>query len=305
MKYASFIYTTSSNLGDQIQSLAMEQFLPSIDAKFDRDYLSEVTNKEKHLLIMQGWFSHFPDKCFPPSDTITPVFFGFHITDWNESIEYFLKPLSVDYLKQHEPIGCRDKKTMEMLIEKGVDAFHSKCLTLTFPKRLKEPKQGKVFVVDVEKEILPEIISRNAVYISHIVNPIWGEEIKSLMAIKLLNLYRENASLVITKRLHCALPCIAMGIPVIFFGDANDYRVSIIKDLGLPIYPLPDKNKKNIPKNTSRFPFFRNVGKYNKKIINSSINDINWNPLAIDFEKEKSIIIEKVKDRIESVINDI
>jgi hypothetical protein len=274
MKYASLIYSTSSNLGDQIQSLAMEQFLPSVDAKFDRDYLREINNREKHLLIMQGWFSHFPDKCFPPPDSIIPVFFGFHITDWNESIEYFLRPQSIDYLKMHEPIGCRDKKTMEMLNEKGVNAFYSKCLTLTFPKRLKEPQQGKCFVVDVEKEILPEIISNNAIYVSRITNPIWGDEIKKLMAIKLLNLYRENASLVITKRLHCALPCIAMGIPVVFFGDTNDYRVSIIKDLGLPIYPLPDKNKKYIQKNTSRFPFFRkseNIKKTSENYLNKDI----------------------------------
>ncbi|WP_073095483.1 polysaccharide pyruvyl transferase family protein [Cyclobacterium lianum] len=55
-------------------------------------------------------------------------------------------------------------------------------------------------------------------------------------------LYKRYATLVVTSRLHCALPCIAMGIPVIFFGNPLDYRVSIIGELGLKIYEVPKNN---------------------------------------------------------------
>ncbi|NVN94418.1 MAG: polysaccharide pyruvyl transferase family protein [Bacteroidetes bacterium] len=307
MKYASLIYTTSSNLGDQIQSIAIEQFLPSIDAKFDRDYLSEVSNKEKHLLIMQGWFSHLPEKCFPPSDSIIPVFFGFHITDWNESIEYFLKPLSVDYLKHHEPIGCRDKKTMEMLIEKGVDAFYSKCLTLTFPKREIEPENGKVFLVNVDGIDIPESIRKDSISLSHYVYSFWDEEVKYLMAKKIIELYRDEAKLIVTTKLHCALPCIAMGIPVVFFGNPDDYRTSIIKDLNIPIYPIPEKIVYKPISFTQRIK----SKLYNKLRINqqaeiaNKVTTINWNPIPVSIEQEKEKIINNIKSLIAKTIKNV
>ncbi len=290
MKYASFIYTTSSNLGDQIQSLAIEQFLPSIDVQFDRDFLKEANEKEKHLLIMQGWFSHFPERCFPPADCIIPVFFGFHITDWNESIEYFLNPHSINYLKQHEPIGCRDKKTMEMLREKGIGAFYSKCLTLTFPKREIEPKDGKVFLVNMDGIKIPEYVRKDSISLSHDGYPFWNEKVKYLMAKNLIEMYRDEAKLIVTTKLHCALPCIAMGIPVVFFGNQDDYRVSIIRDLNVPIYPI-SKKKEIMPKSLTE----RIKSKLQKSLKITKLNEndeeipyIDWNPNPISIETIKN-----------------
>ena len=307
MKYASLIYTTSSNLGDQIQSLALEQFLPSIDDKFDRDYLSEVNNKEKHLLIMQGWFSHLPEKCFPPSDSIIPVFFGFHITDWNESIEHFSKPQSIDYLKLHEPVGCRDKKTMEMLIEKGVNAFYSKCLTLTFPKREFEPENGKVFLVNMKGVKIPESVSKDSISLSHDVYPFWDEEVKYLMAKQLIKLYREKARLIVTTKLHCALPCIAMGIPVVFFGNPDDYRISLIKDLKIPIYPIQEEKKIKPVSITQRIKLklFKNLKIYQKAEITEEATVVNWNPIAVSIEYEKDEIVKNVKYLIHNNIKNV
>jgi hypothetical protein len=301
MKYASLVYTTSSNLGDQIQSLALEQFLPFVDQKFDRDYLHEVNVTEKHLLIMQGWFSHYPERCFPPAECIIPVFFGFHISDWNNSWEHFLKPPNVEYLKKHEPIGCRDQQTANILSKNGINSFYSKCLTLTFPTRTKSPVKGKVFLVDVEGIPIPESIKNNAIVIHHDVIPIWGEEIKLLMAKQLLKTYREEANLIITTRLHAALPCIAMGIPVVFFGNSDDYRTSIIKDLGIPINPLPKKTSKKpkILKIVSRLPQYKSMISRN---IEKQMEKTNWYPKPLSIEDEKLKIIERLKLNIEAKI---
>jgi len=294
MKFASLKYNFSGNLGDQIQTLAAEQHLPKIDKKFDRDNLKNVKENEKYMLIMNGWFSHFPQNSFPPSEAIVPVFFGFHISDWygEKGKNHFFKPQSISYFKKHEPIGCRDRKTAEMLREKGVNSFYSKCLTLTFPKRVKEPKNGKVLLVDAENIPLPKFLTKNALKITQSVPDYYEDELKTKMAKKLLSLYRNEAKLVITTRLHCALPCLAMGIPLLFFGNENDYRISIIKDLQVPIYKAPPKRKGflklrpiyNLYKNIFAFLYYRKI---------------DWNPKSYDIEAEKKKLISQINQMIE------
>lgn len=279
MKYASLKYDISANLGDQIQTLAAEQYLPSVDCRVNRDTMAVDSLPEPHMVIMNGWFSHSAQNCFPPGENIIPVFYGFHISDWHGGriLEYFLSPHCISYLKKHEPIGCRDRKTMERLREKGVEAFYSKCLTLTFPKRSRSPDNGKVFLVGINKNApLPESLGSKLVYVTHGVKDYFDDEIKISMAGHILEMYREQASLVVTSKIHCAMPCIAMGIPVVFFGDKNDYRISILEDLGLPIYP-PDAKSETRSK-------------------------IDWNPEAINIEEEKMEIRRKIREMMDDCL---
>ena len=186
MKYGGFSFENLNNIGDQIQSIAAEQFLP-------------------------------PERCFPPSKNIEALFWGFHVTDWNNSWEYVLKLQSLEYLKKKEPIGCRDQMTMNRLRENGIDSFYSRCLTLTFPKRQVEPKEGWNIIVDAQHLPIHDKILNRSIIVSHKVPNNLPENMKFIYARYLINLYKESARLIVTTRLHCALPCIAMGIPVIFF----------------------------------------------------------------------------------------
>ena len=62
----------------------------------------------------------------------------------------------------------------------------------------------------------------------------------------ILNLYRDEASLVITSALHCAQPCIAMGIPVIFIDpEESSERFSTLRGI-IPIYTKEDLIHKRI-----------------------------------------------------------
>jgi hypothetical protein len=134
MKFAGLEYQGLNNLGDQIQSIAAERFFPKIDIRFNRDSLSAANSSSKHLLIMNGWFSHDPENCLPTNESILPVFWGFHISDWNNSWQYFLSDKCLAYFKRFEPIGCRDMFTADKLAEAGIKTFYSRCLTLTFRK---------------------------------------------------------------------------------------------------------------------------------------------------------------------------
>lgn len=134
------------NIGDYIQSLAQEQFLPSVDYFVEREEMDQFEATEKVNIIMNGWFMHQPEK-FPPSKWINPLFISFHIVPRNA--KRMLTPKVIDYLKKFEPIGTRDTGTCELLKKYGVDSFFSGCLTLTLGLKYHEDeKNEKVIFTD-------------------------------------------------------------------------------------------------------------------------------------------------------------
>lgn len=61
----------------------------------------------------------------------------------------------------------------------------------------------------------------------------------------ILERYRLEAKLVITSKIHVAMPCVAMGIPVVFITDEpNNIRFDVIQGI-LPIYSYKDMNYVN------------------------------------------------------------
>jgi hypothetical protein len=74
IRYTGFSYRGLNNLGDQIQSIGTERFLPEINMRLNRDTLASEHCNPIHLLIMNGWFSHQPEHCLPISNSILTVF---------------------------------------------------------------------------------------------------------------------------------------------------------------------------------------------------------------------------------------
>ena len=206
---------------------------------------------------MNGWFTHTPAHWIP-SKSIRPHFVAFHI---NHSVKnQVLSPEGEEYLKAHAPIGCRDMFTTELLQRHGIPAFYSGCLTLTLDLNYKIPDSERgedIFIVDpifnvpdykdllksprkflraflkgeifdtfrkqyLIKRIIPKHIRKQAVYTHHQLPPnnIPDNE-RFEMAENLLHQYA-RAKLVITSRIHCALPCLALGTPVIFIDSFSD-----------------------------------------------------------------------------------
>lgn len=276
MLFGGFRYDGLNNLGDHIQSIAAERLLPRIDRRFNRDTLSRADAENAHLTVMNGWFTHEPQN-FPPSAAIHPLFWGFHVTEYHNAWDYFLKEEVISYLRAHEPIGCRDRYTADNLAKAGLETFYSKCLTLTLEKREKAPEHGWNIIVDVPT-LLPRHIEENAIQVSHFVASDVPEPEKMLRARKLLNLYRDQAKTIITGRLHCALPAVAMGIPVVYLGDPDEYRTAIIEDIGLPIHSWPKIMRGDDPKES-------------RQRLQDFWNSINWEPAPLDFEEQKKKLI--------------
>jgi hypothetical protein len=104
------------------------------------------------------------------------------------------------------------------LLEKhGVECFYSACLTLTFPP-LPDARREETIACDLDAESMAVLLRRlrkPPIVTTHIdaVTASIGERLGK--AEELLRLYA-GARLVVTSRLHCALPCLALGTPVLF-----------------------------------------------------------------------------------------
>ncbi len=221
MKFGLLNYSTREvNVGDEVQSLAAKQFLPKIDQYFHRDHVDATLTTEEVKLIMNGWYMWHPENWPFKNEHIKPLLTSFHIHKKD-----MLKPEAVEFYKKHGPIGARDLHTLSLLQEKGVDAFFSGCLTLTLKNKFDYRSNG-IYVVDVPDKIRKFIPDRvKARYLTHTVSRehFDNHEYKFDLAEELLNKYA-RAKFVITSRLHCALPCLALGTPVLFIPD--NYFVS-------------------------------------------------------------------------------
>lgn len=234
MKYGLLEYSESRNFGDEIQSLAALQYLPRVDKYIDRDHMYRQADEEEIKVIMNGWFMREPEN-WPPPPNIIPLFVSFHITHDNNCQEILLSKKSIEYLKKHEPIGCRDYHTVKTLEERGVKAYYTGCLTLTLPNKYQHlPKTEDIYMVDVmykmykleklkriqlTKKIIPKEILQKAIFVEQDVPHGTSQKEKFSIAEEMLQKYA-TAKLVITSRIHCALPCIALGTPVLFVNGS-------------------------------------------------------------------------------------
>ncbi len=248
--------SSTLNFGNEIQSIAISRFLPQVDRYLDGDYLNNVVSNQKIKLIMHGSFNTKP-KNWPPSPIIEPLFISFHIAEFAQ--KELTSKRSIEYLKQYEPIGCRDYLTQDLLQQKGVDTYFSGCITLTLQRGKAVQRTDKILITDLDAEAMqyvsPSLL--NGATTLHHTSGIPMDSIasylnrRSSLLYKIIkstrahivagNLQQElvrrrinttrtqrfeaaesllteyaQAKFVLTSRLHCALPCIAFGTPVVF-----------------------------------------------------------------------------------------
>lgn len=219
---------------------------------------------EQVILPMAGYYLYNRESpLFPTSKNITPIFLSVYCT----SKQYIKKK---EFWEKYKPIGCRDEKTMLLMRKEGYDAYLLGCITAIFPKRDFMPDTPHTFLVDVYPKAInyiPKKLMESAEYVTHDISvdkAMPKEQTIQYMyekAKELYSRYQKEATLVITSRLHCAVPCIAMGIPTIVVKNGFDERFGWLDKL-IHLY-TPDEFDK-----------------------------INWNPQPIDYEPHKKLLIE-------------
>jgi hypothetical protein len=262
-----------ANLGDDIQALAAQRLVPEATDRIPKGELDKAM--KSGIVLMNGFF--LGGAGWPPAEGLVPLFYSFHIS--TASQDELCSEKNLAYLRRFGPVGCRDRGTMYLLQSNGVSAYHSGCLSLTLPRRPAAPKEGKVFLVSLCKgaeSAVPRRIRKQAVVVDQakLRLPSLDAQKRETLAQHLLDVYAKEASLVITSKIHCAMPCIAMGIPVVFLYDRKkkkDRRVEVIKDLVGINY----------------------LGKslFSRRVINPLIGRfIDWMPEPLDIEEEKKHI---------------
>lgn len=224
MKYGLMYYKSTDNIGDDIQTYAAIKYLPHIDYYIDRENLScFVPDKKEYVsMIMNGWFIH-NKLAWPPSPYINPLLISMHFKDLKETDvgDMYLKGIGGEFLKKYGPVGARDYETIKRLENNNIDAYFSGCLTLTLEKFCKIKKKKKICLVDVSNEVILKVKENTSLEIETITHSLNQRETEKKNINERMNdvenilkRYQES-SIVITSRLHCALPCLALGTTVI------------------------------------------------------------------------------------------
>lgn len=257
MKPAILSYPHSDNLGDWIQSLVISMLFDRQFIELDRENLHSYRGEHLHL-ICNGWFMVNPNN-WPPSDNITPLFISFHINP--QARRELTTSQNIAYFKKHEPIGCRDFYTKKLLERHGVQCYFSGCLTLCyrramFPElsgsrhgvllagtldRLKPAFSSDLLLtrpVQIVKYPLRYLEYKGAIRrlqrkLNTLAVPVRKlpqiaetEDVKNGNTRQMaLDMIRQIASteLVITSRLHTALPAVALQTPVLFLKDGLNH----------------------------------------------------------------------------------
>jgi hypothetical protein len=247
--------------------------------------------KSRKRVLLNGWFGHGL-KSFPPSRSIDPIFFGFHLED-----PYKISNKTRRLLAKYT-IGCRDTYTSASLAQQGLSSKLTYCPTLLFNRQALEEKlladptilknrehildsirqdssifhlgrrSLRILVVDAQNDLptRPNTQSQLRKVLEHLKHkwPIHeitlraqnytkkdliSENLECGESLALLRLAEIASShVVVTNRLHVALPSVAMGVPTFFlFGSVGtdtrivDYLPLFINDtIDCPLYESMD-----------------------------------------------------------------
>lgn len=321
-------YNHSNNIWDVIQSLISKNILEKLWYKVK--YINQLDlhkeSKEKINLFI-NWFFCFDDndfwRTFPFAKNINPIFSNIHLEldYWkkNNLEKQFFNEKNKEYLKKYEPIWCRDQATCDVFNKNWIKAINNDCMTLLFNKRTIEEEKNakKLILVDVDEFVpIPKKFKNNYEHVTQNIHnwTIYSNDTKLNISENILEYYKKNAALIITSRFHCAMPCTAMWIPVIFLWDKN-YR---LEQRFVKIYPYIHfwfrhrtlfkkwKYSKYIPLLNLNVRFWFNIIDIFYSISYKIILNLayKFNIIKIDWDI-KAPDIEKLKEKRFNYINEI
>jgi hypothetical protein len=257
----------SSNLGDDIQSIATMDLLDEISIQYSFVYRDLINGyffnpRTNNYIIFNGWFTNgygmdtyysvrddiksSIKTTWPPKGNFKPILYSFHISEWgpkeNRQIHPSFLEDSLEFYKESKSVGCRDLHTLHILKQFDVNPYFSGCNTLTLNKS-KYAKvnadKNMILLVDIPEKYKENLIQQTSkLYngevgfqnLTHNISPYSKDMIDRFsLAKKHLEAFA-NAKLVFTSRLHVALPCLAMGTPVILVIDETELDNSRFRD---------------------------------------------------------------------------
>lgn len=211
---------STDNLGDDLVTLAAMQHLPQVDRVLDADALDAPLpgfgDDDRLVLLTPGLFLR-SSAHWPPEKHIAPVCIGVHISSedaWGLPVST-LDGAGLNCLNACAPIAARDVRTANRLAQLNIPHTLTGCLSLT----LEHPAATRKGIVccDAPEEVVNAIrgFRRDVTVVTHSVSepsPVFESRMADAKA--LLACYA-SAEMVFTRRLHCAMACLALGTPVL------------------------------------------------------------------------------------------
>lgn len=191
----------TNNLGDDIQSLAAQRWFET------RQWVDREKPKSwgKHKVVLSHFFWDMPLEM--GQNVIVAGFYlcRHHLPRLVQNGLWERLRRAVE--AQGFPAGCRDTETTALLMQNGVPAMWSSCITGTL--RHKANPGSELLAVDTDA---PDGTWNT---LSHKIPEMrkWNPEERMKYAADRLDRYA-NAKEIVTGRLHCYLPCKAMGVNV-------------------------------------------------------------------------------------------
>lgn len=232
MKFGVVMHQTTRNLGDDIQTYACLKQVPKADYVLDREHLDTFTSKDNEpvaTIFSAWWLWHKWN--WPPANNVYPLLVGMHFNNYGPEDNgspiknEWLQDIGKDFLTAYGPVGVRDNSSIEFLNGLGIDNYFSGCVTLTLPPQEKElPDKGKYIVINDLNPACEKATKKwaadNGLDVKVLTHrlPASNKELtfeeRMQQTEERLTIY-QNAVCVVTRRLHCTLPCVAMGVPVV------------------------------------------------------------------------------------------
>ena len=216
---------------------------------------------EKVAAFLGGWYMHKPLN-WPPSPFLKVLPISFHLSSVEGKKILTMMDYGSKWLKKFPRVGCRDKGTLRELKNLKIKAYLSGAFALTLEPFADIVPHENIVLVDLDKNVSDFIKRRtlkDVTILSHDnTRPLLPPSIvdfakthakeepiptshypavpdrsyrgsqyrgnwnfRRALAEGLLRFY-QGASLVVTSRLHAALPCLALGTPVLFIKDEAD-----------------------------------------------------------------------------------
>lgn len=240
---------TSSNIGDYVQTIAsLSHLVRHTGARFDdgdlgrfatdlaarvpadlrvdspevpvtlhqvdRDASTYSQVPEGTWMLAFGWYAHKLGGVrhdFPFPGHLKPLYVSFHLNK-----RALLTDETIEHLKAHAPIGCRDHSTVDLLLGQGIPAFFSGCLTTTV--RYVRPDDTPPRPADAPTVWIDLPAPRGARRIHNEREDVRGADMATNLRTALASLdeYAGSIGKVVTGRLHAYLPARALGCEVDF-----------------------------------------------------------------------------------------
>jgi len=231
IQYAIAWQPHSDNLGDDLRTYAAMQLLPRVDRVLDADNLDAplegLGDDDRVIALLSGNVLR-ENTHWLPERHIAPVCVGVHLSQedvWGIPFAQ-LNGAGKEYLAACAPIGCRDQRTVKLMEQTGVPHTLTGCLTLTL-KRPQVRTQNYVCCVDAPRDVVQTLRTYAAgcdvQELTHqLENPSADFDARMENVRQMLRIYA-GARFIVTRRLHCAMACLAIGTPVLLIYN-SDYE---------------------------------------------------------------------------------